>query len=98
MAAAGGNTPSFITGSGSKTGHCNSRLAGQDLTLTNYAETDHTGVALGRWRDTEFYANDTWKIRPRVTLTLGLRYSQFPTARVENDQMSNFVPAILRWG
>ena len=49
-------------------------------------------MALGRWRDTEFYGNDTWKFSPRVTLTLGLRYSQYPTAHVDNDQMSNFIP------
>ena len=27
-----------------------------------------------------------------MTLTLGLRYSQFPAAHVDNDQMSNFIP------
>jgi hypothetical protein len=90
--AAGGNTPAFITGNGSKTGHAIADLLDKRLTLTNYSETDHTPVALGRWRDTEFYGNDTWKIRPRVTLTLGLRYSQFPTAHVADGQMSNFIP------
>jgi hypothetical protein len=88
----GGNTPGFITGNGSKTGHAIADLLDRNLTLTNYQETDHTPVALGRWRDTEFYGNDTWKIRPRVTLTLGLRYSQFPTAHVANNQMTNFMP------
>ena len=88
----GGNTPGFITGNGSKTGHAIADLLDRNLTLTNYQETDHTPVALGRWRDTEFYGNDTWKIRPTVTLTLGLRYSQFPTAHVKDGQMSNFMP------
>ena len=74
----GGNTPAFITGNGSKTGHAIADLLDRNLTLTNYQETDHTPVALGRWRDTEFYGNDTWKFRPTVTLTLGLRYSQYP--------------------
>jgi len=88
----GGNTPAFITGNGSKTGHAIADLLDRNLTLTNYQETDHTPLALGRWRDTEFYANDTFKFRPTVTLTLGLRYSQFPTAHVDDDQMSNFIP------
>jgi len=88
----GGNTPAFITGNGSKTGHAIADLLDRNLTLTNYQETDHTPVALGRWRDTEFYGNDTFKFRPTVTLTLGLRYSQFPTAHVDDDQMSNFIP------
>ena len=90
--AAGGNTPTFITGCNAKTGNCMSDLLDNTLTLTNYSEVDHTATALGRWRDTEFYGNDTWKIRPRVTLTLGLRYSQYPAAHVDNDQMSNFIP------
>lgn len=90
--AGGGNTPAFITGCNAKTGNCIADLLDRTLTLTNYAEVDHTAVALGRWRDTEFYGNDTWKARPNLTLTLGLRYSQFPAAHVANDQMSNFVP------
>jgi hypothetical protein len=90
--ADGGNTPAFITGCNAKTGNCIADLLDRTLTLTNYAEVDHTAVALGRWRDTEFYGNDTWKMRPNVTLTLGLRYSQFPAAHVDNDEMSNFIP------
>ena len=90
--AAGGNTPAFITGCNAKTGNCMADLLDRNLTLTNYAEIDHTATALGRWRDTEFYGNDTWKVRPNVTLTLGLRYSQFPAAHVDNDEMSNFIP------
>jgi hypothetical protein len=90
--AAGGNTPAFITGCNAKTGNCIADLLDRTLTLTNYVETDHTAVALGRWRDTEFYANDTWKLRPNMTLTFGLRYSQFPSAHVDNDEMSNFIP------
>src|SRR5258705_7034923 len=73
--AGGGNTPSFITGCNAKTGNCMADLLDRTLTLTNYSEVDHTAVALGRWRDTEFYGNDTWKMRRNVTLTLGLRYS-----------------------
>jgi hypothetical protein len=90
--AAGGNTPTFITGCNAKTGNCIADLLDRTLTLTNYAEVDHTAIALGRWRDTEFYGNDTWKMRPNVSLTLGLRYSQFPAAHVDNDEMSNFIP------
>jgi hypothetical protein len=90
--AAGGNTPSFITGCNAKTGNCAADLLDRNLTLTNYQEIDHTAVALGRWRDTEFYGNDTWKFRKGVTLTLGLRYSQFPAAHVDDGQMSNFIP------
>ena len=88
----GGNTPGFITGNGSKTGHAIADLLDRNLTLTNYQETDHTGLAQGRWHDVEFYGNDTWKFRPTVTLTLGLRYSQYHTADTANDQISNMIP------
>jgi hypothetical protein len=88
----GGNTPGFITGNGSKTLHAIADLLDRNLTLTNYQETDHTGVALGRWHDREFYGNDTWKFRPTVTLTLGLRYSQYPTATTKSGEMSNLIP------
>jgi Carboxypeptidase regulatory-like domain/TonB-dependent Receptor Plug Domain len=90
--ADGGNTPAFITGCGAKTLNCVADLLDRNLTLTNYGETDHTPVSKGRWRDTEFYGNDTWKFRKGVTLTLGLRYSQFPEASVADGQMSNFIP------
>ncbi|HKE60718.1 MAG TPA: carboxypeptidase regulatory-like domain-containing protein [Pyrinomonadaceae bacterium] len=90
--AAGGNTPAFITGCNAKTQNCAADLLDRNLTLTNYVEIDHTAVALGRWRDTEFYGNDTWKFRKNITLTLGLRYSQFPAAHVDNGQMTNMVP------
>jgi hypothetical protein len=90
--AQGGNTPAIITGCGAKTANCTADLLDRNLTLTNYAEVDHTADALGRWRDTEFYGNDTWKFRKGVTLTLGLRYSQFPTAYTDDNQISNFIP------
>ncbi|MDX6709017.1 MAG: hypothetical protein QOH96_33 [Blastocatellia bacterium] len=92
--AAGGNTPTFITGCNSKTQNCAADLLDRNLTLTNYSETANTPVATGRWRDTEFYANDTWKFRKGMTLTLGLRYSQFPEAHVQDGQMSNFIPQL----
>jgi hypothetical protein len=66
----------------------------RDLPLANYYEVDHNEFAQGRWRDQEFYANDTWKVSPRVTLTLGLRYSRFPQAFSDNNRISNYVPAL----
>jgi hypothetical protein len=92
--AAGGNEPYAISGCGNKTGNCIADLLVKDLPLVNYAEINHQEVGLGRWNDLEFYGNDTWKIRPRVTLTLGMRYSRFPEAYAANDHITNFIPRL----
>jgi Carboxypeptidase regulatory-like domain len=92
--AAGGNEPYAISGCGNKTGNCIADLLVKDLPLVNYAEIDHQEKGLGRWNDFELYGNDTWKIRPRVTLTLGLRYSKFPQAYAANDHITNFLPRL----
>src|SRR6185369_15402802 len=81
-------------GCGEQTGHCIADLLLKDTVLLNYTEIQNTEIANGRWRDTEFYANDTWKIHPRVTLTLGLRYSVFPPAWEADNRISNFIPSL----
>jgi hypothetical protein len=40
------------------------------------------------------YAQDEWKVRPRLTLTLGLRYDINGVVREENNLASNFLPGI----
>lgn len=45
-----------------------------------------------RWRDYEFYAGDTWKIRSNVTLNLGARYSLLRNPVAANDQATSFQP------
>ena len=40
-----------------------------------------------------FYANDNWKIIPRLTLNLGIRFDGLPHAFERFDQFANFVPA-----
>src|SRR5215213_10196728 len=90
----GGNQQATIQGCGLQTGHCIADLLLKDTVLVNYAEIEKTDVADGRWRDFEFYANDTWKMHPRVTLTLGLRYSVFPPAWEKDNRISNFIPSL----
>ncbi|HEX5832932.1 MAG TPA: carboxypeptidase regulatory-like domain-containing protein [Pyrinomonadaceae bacterium] len=92
--AGGGNQQLTIQGCDQQTGHCIADLLLRDTVLLNYTEIANTEIADGRWRDFEFYVNDTWKLHPRVTLTLGLRYSQFPTAWEEENRISNFFPSL----
>ena len=92
VGAGGGNQQRTIQGCGEQTGHCIADLLLRDTVLVNYTEIANTEIAEGRWRDFEFYANDTWKVHPRVTLTYGLRYSVFPPAWEKDNRISNFIP------
>jgi hypothetical protein len=74
-----------------RTGNFISELLLKDLPLTQYTERDHQEKTLGRWHDTEFYGNDTWKLSDRVTLTMGLRWSRFAPAYSDNDRISNYL-------
>ncbi len=94
VGAGGGNQNATIQGCGLQTDNCIADLLLRDTVLVNYTEIANTEIAEGRWRDFEFYANDTWKISPRVTLTLGLRYSVFPPAWEKDNRISNFLPSL----
>jgi Carboxypeptidase regulatory-like domain len=39
-----------------------------------------------------FFAQDDWKITPRLTLNYGVRYEYLGVFKEENDRMANFVP------
>ncbi len=41
------------------------------------------------------YAMDTWKVTPRLSLQLGLRYDALPLAWERSNQVANFDPATL---
>lgn len=43
----------------------------------------------------EFYAQDDWKVRPNLTLNIGVRYSFLPTPWDANRTLDNFDPALF---
>jgi hypothetical protein len=47
-----------------------------------------------RFRAISTYAQDNWKITPRLTLDLGLRWDYFPSLREVHDNMSFFSPGL----
>src|SRR5215813_4479775 len=87
----GGSGLYTVQSSNDRTGNLISELLLKDLPVTQYTELDHQETTQGRWHDLEFYGNDTWKFSPRVTLTLGLRWSRYAPAYSNNDRVSNYI-------
>jgi hypothetical protein len=59
----------------------------------SYVETDIDVVNRFRLRRYETYVQDTWRVHPRVTLDLGLRYAFYPPLTDANDMLFTFSPA-----
>src|SRR5882724_3047790 len=92
--AQGANGIAQFCGTNTHTGNAISELLLKDVVLGCYTEIDHDEPSLGRWHDFEFYGNDTYKVRPRVTLTLGMRWSRYSPAYSNNDRISNYIPRL----
>ncbi|HET9712363.1 MAG TPA: carboxypeptidase regulatory-like domain-containing protein [Pyrinomonadaceae bacterium] len=92
--AGGPNSAYQVCQTDDRTGNAIAELLVKDLPLGCYIEWDHAEFTLGRWRDLEFYGNDTWKLRPRLTLTLGLRWSMLAPGWSADNRISNFVPRL----
>ena len=87
----GGSGLYTVQSSNGRTGNLISELLLKDLPLTQYTELDHQEKVLGRWHDFEFYGTDTWKFSPRLTLTMGMRWSRYSPTYSDNDRVSNYV-------
>jgi hypothetical protein len=88
----GGSGIYVVQQDGHKTGNAIAELLLKDLPILDYTEYERQDTTLGRWHDLEFFGNDVWKMRPNVTLTLGLRYSVIPPAYAKDDRITNWIP------
>jgi hypothetical protein len=66
-------------------------LLGTNATFTQ-AHFDYTADL--RQKTFESYAQDEWRIRPNLSIYLGLRYSFFGSPWDKNNRLSNFVPEL----
>ncbi|HBB97538.1 MAG TPA: hypothetical protein DC054_19320 [Blastocatellia bacterium] len=92
--AQGANGIAQYCGTATHTGNFIAEILYKDIPLGCYTEIDHDEASLGRWHDFELYGNDTYKVRPRVTLTLGMRWSRYSPAYSNNDRISNYIPRL----
>jgi hypothetical protein len=88
----GGSGVYTIQTDGGRTGSLISELLLKDLVIFEYSELKSQDTVLGRWHDFELYANDTWKARSNLTLTLGMRYSFYPPSYSDDDRITNWIP------
>jgi hypothetical protein len=61
----------------------------------SYSQSDHDVIPHLNYVNLEGYFQDDWKISPRVTLNLGMRYSYFPSPTDSNHTLVNFDPTVF---
>ncbi|MGB9179964.1 MAG: carboxypeptidase regulatory-like domain-containing protein [Pyrinomonadaceae bacterium] len=84
----------IIQTTGARTNNVIAETLYKDLPIVEYSEVEGQQTTLGRWHDFEIYANDTWKFSPRITLTLGMRYSIFPPSFAADNKITNWIPEL----
>lgn len=83
-----------ITGTGITTGDSfASFLIGR---ANGYSESQFDPRVRFRFGRREFYVQDTWKVRPNVTLDFGVRYQYFQPVKEVNNLLVTFDPALYR--
>jgi hypothetical protein len=55
-------------------------------------ENGRNPISDPRWRDTEFYFGDNWKVTRTLTLDFGFRWSFMPDAWLDDNKLASFEP------
>jgi hypothetical protein len=58
-------------------------------------ERNNQPRAKTRWRDYEWYFGDTWRVKPRLTINYGFRWSILKQPFDADDAIANFVPEVF---
>jgi Carboxypeptidase regulatory-like domain len=61
---------------------------------SSYTEPERDVTEHLRFGRTEFYVQDTWKVRPNFQLDYGIRYYRFRQPIDENDVLATFLPEL----
>ncbi|HVD90843.1 MAG TPA: carboxypeptidase regulatory-like domain-containing protein [Vicinamibacterales bacterium] len=64
----------------------------KDMTF-GFSENSGQRQVPQRWRDSEAYVSDSWKLSPRMTFDYGLRYSLFLNPYAADNKIMSFNPA-----
>lgn len=92
-----GTQGSFSFGAaGGRTGFQNFLLGNRDGVCgssCSYTEPTIEVASKFRFSRYEFYVQDSWKVKPNITVDLGLRYSLQPPVVDANNVLTNFVPS-----
>ncbi len=92
----GADSPQFwgatgLNGWGGSTGNILANVLLRDMAF-GFSELATNKVNQQRWKDLEFYVSDSWKVHPRVTLDLGVRYSNYYNNYYSDDRVTFFDP------
>ncbi|HEX5475254.1 MAG TPA: carboxypeptidase regulatory-like domain-containing protein [Vicinamibacterales bacterium] len=77
---------------GAGTGNVLADFLLKDMTM-GFSEASGQRQVPQRWKDLEFYAADSWKATPRVTVDYGVRYSLFYNPYAADNKIMSFDPA-----
>ncbi|MGA9672854.1 MAG: TonB-dependent receptor [Terracidiphilus sp.] len=63
--------------------------------VQSYTQASRDTVPDLNFLNSEAYINDDWKITPRLTFNLGIRWSSFPSPMDKNNTLTNFDPLLF---